>query len=315
MEPEKLIDILNDKLKEGIAMAGDDKRLLIDRISSGIPILDRVLGGGFPRGRIIELIGDYSSGKSLLSLSTIASVQKSGEVACYIDVEKAFDPIWAQSLGVDLHELIVSRPNTGEDAFDVAEKLVRPLAGVSLVVLDSLAACIPTAEADEEMAQQFVGQQARLINKGLRKVVASNDNSCLMLINQLRETIGKTFGNPEVLPGGKGQNFAASILLRVRRGQWIMQGEKRIGHNLKFKTEKNKVAAPWQECEVPFYYEGLIDREDGLISLGLELDLIQKSGAWYVYKDIRTQGREKLATKLRDNPKAIAKLRKEIEYG
>ncbi len=315
MEPDKLIEKLNEHLRDGIAMTGDDTRLYVDRISSSIPILDMMLGGGFPRGRITELVGDYSSGKSLLALLTVGCAQKAKEIGGYIDVEKAFDPIWAESLGVNLSELIVSRPNSGEEAFDVAEKLVKPAAGVSVVVLDSLAACIPTAEAEEEMKQQSMGQQAKLINKGLRKLTAANDNTVMILINQLRETIGKTFGNPEVKPGGKGQEFAASIILRVRRGQWLTEGDKRIGHNLKFKTEKNRTAAPWQECEVPFYYKGLIDREDGLIGLGVELGLVERSGAWYRYKDISAQGKEKMAVELRKNPKVSTKLRKEIEYG
>jgi recombination protein RecA len=315
MESERLIEKLNKYLRDGIAMSGVDTRLLIDSISSSIPILDMVLGGGFPRGMITELIGDYSSGKSLLALLAVSSAQKAGELACYIDAEKAFNPLWAQSLGVDLGQLIVARPNSGEEAFDVAEKMVKAEAGVSVVVLDSLAACIPTAEAEEEMGQQSMGQQAKLINKGLRKIVAANSSACMFLLNQLRETIGKTFGNPEVLPGGKGQGFAASIILRVRRGEWLIKGDRRIGHNLKLKTEKNRVAPPWQECEVPFYYKGLIDREDGLISLGLELGIMERSGAWYQYKDIRAQGREKMAIELRKNPKVVAKLRKEIEHG
>jgi len=315
MEPERLIEIVNEKYGKELLTAGDDTRLLVDRISTTIPILDMAMGGGFPRGRITELIGAYSSGKSLLALFGIVACQKSKELACFIDVEKAFDPVWAGLLGVDLSQLVISRPNTGEEAFDLMEKLVRPQAGVSLVVLDSIAHLIPTAEAEEEMGQQFMGLQARLVNKGLRKVVSSNDNTAVILINQTRESIGKSFGNPETLPGGKGHAFASSIILRVLRGSWIMDKEKRVGHLLKFRTEKNKVAPPWQECEVPFYYEGFIDREDGLLSLGLELGLVKRSGAWYTYKDTRAQGRDKLLAELREQPKLLEGLRKEIEYG
>jgi recombination protein RecA len=274
-----------------------------------------MLGGGIPRGRIVEVIGAQSSGKSLIAMIAIAHAQKSGEGCVYIDVEKAFDPIWAEVIGMNLTDLAVFRPNTGEDAFDILEKAVDPRAGIGMVVLDSIAQLIPTAEAEEDMGHQQMGLQARMVNKGLRKIVATNDNTAVIMINQTREKIGVTFGSPETLPGGKGQDFATSILLRTSRAGWLVEKEKRIGHTIRLKTEKNKLAPPWQQCEVPFYYKGLVDREDGLLTLGVELGIVNRSGPWYVYGELKAMGKEKMLDALREDTEALEKLKKTIEYG
>ena len=216
---------------------------------------------------------------------------------------------------MDLGNLVVFRPNTGEEAFDLLEKMVHPKAGVGLAVLDSIAQLIPIVEAEEEMAQQQMGLQARLVNKGLRKVISANDNTAIIMINQTREKIGVMFGSPETLPGGKGQDFAASIVLRTSRGGWLTEKDRRIGHMIKLRTEKNKLAPPWQQCEVPFYYKGLIDREDGMLSLGVELGYVVRSGPWYKYGDIKAAGKEKMLEAFRANSDAFQKLKEEIEYG
>ena len=184
MEPSDLVELVNEKYGRELGFTGDDSRLVVGKILTGIPVLDMMLGGGIPRGRIMEIIGAQSSGKSLVAMLAIGSAQSSGEVCVYIDAEKAFDPIWAEVIGMDLSDLAVFRPNTGEEAFDLLEKMVDPKAGVGLAVLDSIAQLIPTAEAEEGMAQQQMGLQARLVNKGLRKIVATNDNTAVILINQ-----------------------------------------------------------------------------------------------------------------------------------
>ena len=315
MESSDLVDLVNEKFGRELGFTGDDSRLIVGKILTGIPVLDMMLGGGIPRGRIVEIIGAWSSGKSLISLMGIVGAQKAGELGVWIDVEKAFDPLWAEVLGVNLSNLVVLRPNTGEEAFDSLEKMVDPRAGVSIVVLDSIAQCIPTVEAEEEMGKQQMGLQARMINKGLRKIVAANDNTAVLLINQTREKIGVMFGSPETLPGGKGQDFASSILLRTSRGGWLNEKEKRIGHMIKLRTDKNKLAPPWQTCEVPFYYKGLIDREDGVLSLGVELGYVIRSGPWYKYSGLKAAGRDKMLDTLRNNPDELQKLKEEIEYG
>ena len=315
MEPSDLVEFVNEKFGREVGYTGNDSRLLVGKILTGIPVLDMMLGGGIPRGRIVEIIGAWSSGKSLISLMGVGGAQKAGELGVWIDVEKAFDPLWAEVLGISLSDLVVFRPNTGEEAFDLLEKMVDPRAGVSIVVLDSLAQCIPTAEAKEEMNQQQMGLQARMINKGLRKIVAANDNTAVILINQTREKIGVMFGSPETLPGGKGQDFASSILLRTSRGGWLTEKERRIGHMIKLRTDKNKLAPPWQTCEVPFYYKGLIDREDGVLSLGVELGFVVRSGPWYKYEGISVAGKEKMLDALRKNTDILEKLKKEIEFG
>lgn len=315
MDPSDLVEFVNEKYGRELGFTGDDSRLIVGRILTGIPVLDIMLGGGIPRGRIVEIIGAQSSGKSLVAMLAIANAQKSGEVCCYIDVEKAFDPIWAEVIGMELSDLVVFRPNTGEEVFDLLEKMVHPRAGVGLVVLDSIAQLIPTSEAVEEMAQQQMGLQARLVNKGLRKIVAANDNTAIIMINQTREKIGVTFGSPETLPGGKGQDFATSILLRTSRGGWLTEKDKRIGHMIKLRTEKNKLAPPWQQCEVPFYYKGLVDREDGLLNLGVELGIVIRSGPWYKYGDVKASGKEKMLETLRNKPELLEELKKAIEYG
>ena len=315
MEPSDLVNLVNEKYGRELGFTGDDSRLVVGKILTGIPVFDIMLGGGIPRGRIVEIIGAYSSGKSLIAMLVVGNAQKSGEVCCYIDIEKAFDPLWAEVIGMDLCNLVVFRPNTGEEAFDLLEKMVHPKAGVGLAVLDSIAQLIPTTEASEEMAHQQMGLQARLVNKGLRKIISANDNTAVILINQTREKIGVMFGSPETLPGGKGQDFATSILLRTSRGGWLTEKDRRIGHMIKLKTEKNKLAPPWQECEVPFYYKGLIDREDGILSLGVELGYVTRSGPWYKYEGLSMAGKEKMLDALRKNTDILQKLKEEIEYG
>jgi recombination protein RecA len=318
---KEIIDILNKAMKgdKPLFHLGSDPNLKIGKISSGMSVLDRILGGGWPRGRVVMLIGAYSSGKTLACLHTIASAQREGCTCAIIDAEKSYCPEWSAKLGIQTNDLIVTRPNTADEAFDHIVSMLRLPEPVDVIVLDSIASLTPTPEREEDMEQQFMGLLARTVNKGLRKVVAENSRSLIMMINQTRESIGVYMGNPETWPGGKGQGFTASTIVRVKRGTFLEEGKgekkKRIGHNLIFRTEKNKMAPPYQEAEIPFYYSGIIDYNVGVFNIALELGIINRAGPYYKWKDNSWLGRDAAMTALEMDENLIKELKYEVEQG
>ncbi|MED0676707.1 recombinase RecA [Aneurinibacillus thermoaerophilus] len=274
-------------------------------VSSGSIALDIALGiGGYPRGRIIEIYGPESSGKTTVALHAIAEVQKTGGTAAFIDAEHALDPVYARKLGVNIDELLLSQPDTGEQALEIAEALVRSGA-IDIIVVDSVAALVPKAEIEGEMGDSHVGLQARLMSQALRKLAGAINKSktIAIFINQLREKVGVMFGNPETTPGGRALKFYSSVRLDVRRVETLKQGNDMVGNRTKIKVVKNKVAPPFKTCEVDIMYGEGISREGSLLDIGTELDIVSKSGAWYSYNDERLgQGRENAKQFLKDNP-------------
>ena len=283
-------------------------------IPSGCIQLDMALGvGGFPRGRIIEIYGPESSGKTTLTLHAIAEAQKLGGVAAFIDAEHAFDAVYARKLGVDIESLLVSQPDTGEQALDIAETLVRSGA-IDIIVIDSVAALVPQAEINGEMGDNHVGLQARLMSQALRKLtgILSKSNTCMLFINQLRMKIGVMFGNPETTTGGNALKFYATQRIDIRRIA-IKDGEEVIGNRTRVKVVKNKVAAPFTQCEFDILYGCGISREASILDLACELDIIQKSGAWFSYNNERIgQGRENARLFLKDNPELCNEIEQKI---
>jgi recombination protein RecA len=284
-------------------------------IPSGCIQLDMALGvGGFPRGRIIEIYGPESSGKTTLTLHAIAEAQKLGGVAAFIDAEHAFDAVYARKLGVDIESLLVSQPDTGEQALDIAETLVRSGA-IDIIVIDSVAALVPQAEILGEMGDNHVGLQARLMSQALRKLtgILSKSNTCMLFINQLRMKIGVMFGNPETTTGGNALKFYATQRLDIRRIAAIKDGEEVIGNRTRVKVVKNKVAAPFTQCEFDILYGCGISREASILDLASELDIIQKSGSWFSYNNERIgQGRENTRLFLKDNPELCNEIEQKI---
>ena len=306
--------ILNDTLKEiekqfgkgSIMKLGDRANVDVDAISSGSLSLDAALGiGGYPRGRIIEIFGPESSGKTTLALHAVAECQKAGGRAAFIDAENAIDPLYAKNLGVDIDELILSQPDSGEQALDIVEVLVRSGA-VDLVVVDSVAALVPQAELDGEMGDAQVGLQARMMSKAMRKLSGAMNKSetTAIFINQLREKVGIMFGNPETTPGGRALKFYSSVRLDIRRSEQIKIGSELIGNKANIRVVKNKVAPPFKLVTVEIIYGKGISYLGEVIDMGVEYDLIEKSGSWYSYQGERIgQGREAVRTFLVDNPK------------
>jgi len=298
--------------KGSIMALGDQPVEDIPVIPTGCIQLDMALGvGGFPRGRIIEIYGPESSGKTTLTLHAIAEAQKLGGVAAFIDAEHAFDAVYARKLGVDIESLLVSQPDTGEQALDIAETLVRSGA-IDIIVIDSVAALVPQAEINGEMGDNHVGLQARLMSQALRKLtgILSKSNTCMLFINQLRMKIGVMFGNPETTTGGNALKFYATQRIDIRRIAAIKDGEDVIGNRTRVKVVKNKVAAPFTQCEFDILYGCGISREASILDLATELDIIQKSGSWFSYNNERIgQGRENTRIFLKDN----AELCNEIE--
>lgn len=284
-------------------------------IPSGCIQLDMALGvGGFPRGRIIEIYGPESSGKTTLTLHAIAEAQKLGGTAAFIDAEHAFDAVYARKLGVDIESLLVSQPDTGEQALDIAETLVRSGA-IDIIVIDSVAALVPQAEINGEMGDSHVGLQARLMSQALRKLtgILSKSNTCLLFINQLRMKIGVMFGNPETTTGGNALKFYATQRIDIRRIAAIKDGEEVIGSRTKVKIVKNKVAAPFTQCEFDILYGQGISREASILDLAVELEIVQKSGAWFSYNGERIgQGRENTRLFLKGNPELTNDLETKI---
>jgi recombination protein RecA len=284
-------------------------------IPTGSISLDWALGvGGFPRGRVIEIFGPESSGKTTLALECIAQAQKTGGMAAFIDAEHALDPVYARKLGVDIDNLLISQPDFGEQALEIAEALVRSGA-IDVLVVDSVAALVPKAELDGEMGDSHMGLQARLMSQALRKItgIVSKSQTCLIFINQIRDKIGVMFGNPETTTGGRALKFYASVRADIRRTNVIKDGEEVVGSRTKVKVVKNKVAAPFRAAEFDIMYGEGISREGDLIDLGVEHNIIEKSGAWYSYKGERIgQGRENARQFLKDNPDVFQDLDTEL---
>ena len=306
---EALQKVLNDIEKQfgkgAIMKLGDSSHMELDVTSSGSLSLDIGLGvGGYPKGRIIEIYGPESSGKTTLALHAIAEVQKEGGRAAFIDAEHALDPVYAKSLGVDINELLLAQPDTGEQALEICEALVRSEA-VKIVVIDSVAALVPKAEIDGEMGDSHVGLQARLMSQALRKLAGTinKTQTTAIFINQLREKVGVMFGNPETTTGGRALKFYASVRLDVRRSEALKIGENIVGNRTTIKIVKNKVAPPFKTAVVDIMYGEGISREGELIDLGSECGVLEKSGAWYAYNGEKIgQGKENVKLFLKDHP-------------
>ncbi|MGG1551213.1 recombinase RecA [Paenibacillus ferrarius] len=294
--------------KGSIMKLGESTHMQVETISSGALALDIALGiGGFPRGRIIEVYGPESSGKTTVALHAIAEVQKVGGQAAFIDAEHALDPLYASKLGINIDELLLSQPDTGEQALEIAEALVRSGA-VDIIVIDSVAALVPKAEIEGDMGDSHVGLQARLMSQALRKLSGAINKSKVIaiFINQLREKVGVMFGNPETTPGGRALKFYSSVRLDVRRVETIKQGNDMVGNRTRIKVVKNKVAPPFKQAEVDIMYGEGISREGSIVDIATEMDIINKSGAWYSFEGERLgQGRENAKQFLKEN-KAIS---------
>ncbi|WEG11552.1 recombinase RecA [Pullulanibacillus sp. KACC 23026] len=306
--------------KGSIMKMGEQTDNRVSTVSSGSITLDIAMGvGGFPRGRIIEVYGPESSGKTTVALHAIAEAQKIGGQAAFIDAEHALDPAYAKNLGVDIDELLLSQPDTGEQALEIAEALVRSGA-VDIIVIDSVAALVPKAEIEGEMGDAHVGLQARLMSQALRKLggAISKSKTTAIFINQIREKVGVMFGNPETTPGGRALKFYSTIRLEVRRAETLKQGNDMVGNRTKIKVVKNKVAPPFKQAEVDIMYGEGISKEGEILDIGSDLDIVQKSGAWYSFDEERLgQGRENAKQFLKENPEIASTIEKKIRahYG
>lgn len=301
--------------KGSIMKLGESAHMRVETISSGSIALDIALGvGGFPRGRIIEVYGPESSGKTTVALHAIAEVQRCGGTAAFIDAEHALDPVYASKLGINIDELLLSQPDTGEQALEIAEALVRSGA-VDIVVVDSVAALVPKAELEGDMGDSHVGLQARLMSQALRKLsgAINKSNVIAIFINQLREKIGVMFGNPETTPGGRALKFYSTIRLEIRRTETLKQGNDLVGNRTRIKVVKNKVAPPFKQVDVDIMYGEGISKEGSIIDIGSEMDIVNKSGAWYSFNNDRLgQGRENAKQFLKDNPKIAEQIELKI---
>jgi len=307
-----LSDIEKQFGKGSIMKLGENQHMKVDVVSSGCLSLDIALGvGGYPRGRIIEIYGPESSGKTTFALQAIASVQKTGGRAAFIDAEHALDPVYAEKLGVNINELLLSQPDTGEQALEICDALVKSEA-ISIIVIDSVAALVPQAEIDGEMGDSHVGLQARLMSQALRKLsgTISKTNTIAIFINQLREKVGVMFGNPETTTGGRALKFYSTIRLDVRRNEQLKMGDGVVGNKTTIKVVKNKVAPPFKTAVVDIMYGEGVSREGEVIDLGVEAGIIEKTGAWYSYEGEKLgQGKENVKLLLKETPD----LTKEIE--
>ncbi len=304
--------------KGAVMRLGQHHGMQIDSIPTGSMALDAALGvGGLPRGRIIEIYGPEASGKTTLALHAVAEAQKKGGEAAYIDVEHALDPVYARALGVDVDSLLVSQPDAGEQALEIMEALIRSGA-VDIVVLDSVAALVPRAEIEGEMGDSHVGLQARLMSQAMRKLapVIAKSNCIAIFINQLRLKVGVVYGNPEITSGGNALKYYASVRLDVRRTETLKSGGEAIGSHTRVKIVKNKVAPPFKEAEFDVIYGQGISRDGELIDLAVKLDIIQKSGAWFSYKEDRLgQGRDNTKEYLRNHPELFAEIEAQVREG
>ncbi len=301
--------------KGSVMKLGDYKSMEIEAISTGALNLDIALGiGGIPRGRIIEIYGPESSGKTTLALHAVAEAQKKGGEAAFIDAEHALDPSYAKKIGVDIDNLIVSQPDTGEQALEIAEALIRSGA-IDIVVVDSVAALVPKAEIDGDMGDAHVGLQARLMSQALRKLAGTinKTNATIIFINQLREKVGVMFGNPETTAGGRALKYYASVRMDIRRIESIKQDGEVVGNRTRVKVVKNKVAPPFREAEFDIVYGKGISKEGSVLDLAVDLDIIEKSGSWFSYNGEKIgQGRENVKKQLAENPKFMEEVEKKV---
>ncbi|KOA20890.1 protein RecA [Clostridium homopropionicum DSM 5847] len=301
--------------KGSVMKLGESEVINVEAISTGSLSLDIALGiGGIPRGRVIEIFGPESSGKTTVALHIIAEAQKNGGTAAFIDAEHALDPVYAKALGVDVDNLVLSQPDTGEQALEICEALVRSGA-IDVIVIDSVAALVPKAEIEGEMGDSHVGLQARLMSQALRKLTGSiNKSKCATIfINQLREKVGVMFGNPETTPGGRALKFYASVRLDVRKVDTIKQGDEFLGSRTRVKVVKNKVAPPFKQAEFDIMYGTGISTEGNILDVGVEEEIVQKSGSWFSYNDIRLgQGRENAKQFLKENENILKEIENQI---
>ena len=301
--------------KGAVMKLGEHAHQKVEVISSGSITLDTALGiGGYPKGRIIEIYGPESSGKTTFALHAIAEAQKNGGKAAFIDAEHALDPVYASKLGVNINDLLLSQPDNGEQALEITEALVRSGA-ISIIVIDSVAALVPQAEIEGEMGDSHVGLQARLMSQALRKLsgIINKTNTVAIFINQLREKVGVMFGNPEVTPGGRALKFYSSVRLEIRRGEQIKQGTDIIGNKANIKVVKNKMAPPFKTCSVDIMYGTGISKYGELVDLGAQANVIEKSGAWYAYNGEKIgQGKENAKLWLKNNPEETKKIVSEV---
>ena len=310
-----LADIEKQFGKGSIMKLGESKHMEVEVVSSGSLSLDIALGvGGYPKGRIIEIYGPESSGKTTFALHAIAEAQKAGGRAAFIDAEHALDPAYAKALGVNIDELLLSQPDTGEQALEICDALVKSEA-VSIIVIDSVAALVPQAEIDGEMGDSHVGLQARLMSQALRKLSGNinKTKTTAIFINQLREKVGVMFGNPETTPGGRALKFYSTIRLDVRRSEALKIGENVIGNKTTVKVVKNKVAPPFKAAVVDIMYGEGVSREGELIDLAVSANIVEKSGAWFAYNDSKIgQGRENAKLYLKENPEVMAEVENKV---
>nr|WP_026895078.1 recombinase RecA [Clostridiisalibacter paucivorans] len=325
MEKKKALEMALNQIekqfgKGSVMKLGADSKLNIESISTGALDLDIALGiGGVPRGRIVEIYGPESSGKTTVALHMIAEAQKNGGDAAFIDAEHALDPGYAKKLGVDIENLIISQPDTGEQALEIAEALVRSGA-LDVIVVDSVAALVPKAEIEGEMGDSHVGLQARLMSQALRKLAGAikKSNTTSIFINQLREKVGVMFGNPETTPGGRALKFYSSVRLDVRRIESLKQGDDIIGNRTRVKVVKNKVAPPFKKAEFDIMYGVGISKEGNILDVGVKADIVTKAGSWYSYGDIKLgQGRENSKDYLVKNPEVANEIETKVreKYG
>ena len=324
IEQEKL-NALNQALgkiekefgKGSVMKLGEATSMAIDVISTGSIGLDIAVGiGGLPKGRIIEVYGPESSGKTTVALHTVAEAQKQGGIAAFIDAEHALDPVYAKALGVDIDNLIISQPDTGEQALEIAEALIRSGA-IDIIVVDSVAALVPRAEIEGDMGDSHVGLQARLMSQALRKLTGSikKSNCVAIFINKLREKVGIMFGNPETTTGGRALKFYSSVRLDVRKIDTIKQGDKVLGSRTRVKVVKNKVAPPFKQAEFDIMYGEGISKVGDLLDIASDIDIVKKSGAWYSYNDTKLgQGRENVKKFLQDNPDLIKEIDEKVRH-
>jgi recombination protein RecA len=320
VDKEKALEMalgqINKQYGDGAVMKMGDRTIMnIDTVSTGAMALDIALGiGGLPRGRVVEIYGPESSGKTTLALHVVAEAQRNGGVCAFVDAEHALDPIYARAIGIDVDELLISQPDTGEQALEITDMLVRSGA-VDVLVIDSVAALTPRAEIEGEMGDSHVGLQARLMSQALRKLTANlhKTNTICIFINQLREKIGVMFGSPETTPGGRALKFYSSVRLDVRRIESIKDGVEVVGNRTRCKVVKNKVAPPFTQAEFDIMYGKGISREGSVLDIGVDLGLIKKSGAWYTYEGEQLgQGRENAKEFLRDNAEIMVEVSEKI---